>query len=118
MNLKRQLSRAGYQVCGVAATGEEAVERVLAGDDPDIAMMDIGLAGPMDGIDTARAIIAVKDILLVFMSGYPEADIKKKAQDFASAEFIEKPIVAEKLLLRLDMALTLRSGKGREAGGA
>ena len=50
--LERVLIRQGYDVVGMVATGEEAI-RVADAERPDLALMDIKLAGALDGIETA-----------------------------------------------------------------
>ena len=51
---KWRLSNLGYEICGSAGTGAEAMECV-AKMRPDIVLMDITLKGEMDGIETAGA---------------------------------------------------------------
>lgn len=51
------LTDAGFEVVAIAATGEEAVVAALEVR-PDLLLMDIRLAGDMDGIDTALALRA------------------------------------------------------------
>ena len=47
------LRAVGCEVVGVAASGEEALDLVERGE-PDVVVMDVGLAGLMDGIEAAR----------------------------------------------------------------
>jgi CheY-like chemotaxis protein len=54
-DLARQLGDLGYDVVATAYSGEEAVEKV--GEvHPDLVLMDIVLAGKMDGIQAAEKI--------------------------------------------------------------
>ena len=46
--LKRLLTKMGYAVTGIAASGEEAVRSVHASR-PDLVLMDIRIDGPLDG---------------------------------------------------------------------
>jgi len=55
MDIRRSLIELGYEVSGTATTGELAVE--LAGNlHPDLILMDIMLAGKMNGIEAAEEI--------------------------------------------------------------
>ena len=54
-SLKDQLINLGYQVCGTAANGEDAM-RIMEHSEPDLVMMDIMLEGPMDGVEVAGRI--------------------------------------------------------------
>jgi two-component system, response regulator PdtaR len=46
------LTDAGFDVIGVVMTGEEALEAAST-EPPDLAVVDIRLAGDRDGVDTA-----------------------------------------------------------------
>jgi DNA-binding NarL/FixJ family response regulator len=52
VELEHRLRHAGYEVVGVAVTAEEAVQ-MAAAHRPLLAIMDIRLSGPRDGIDAA-----------------------------------------------------------------
>ena len=67
--LTERLTRMGHAVCGVAPTGEEAV-RAAQDNRPDLVLMDIMLAGPMDGIEAARSIRSRLGTPVVFCSAY------------------------------------------------
>ena len=60
-SLKDQLVNLGYQVCGTAANGEDAM-RIMENSKPDLVMMDIMLEGSMDGIEVAGRIRDKKEI--------------------------------------------------------
>ena len=61
-DLQRTLTRLGYDVPAIAASGEEAVERVAA-TQPDLVLMDIHLSGEMDGIAAADQIRDRKSVV-------------------------------------------------------
>jgi len=48
--IETTLTEAGFGVVGLAPTGEEAIE-LAAKDPPDLAVVDIRLAGDRDGVD-------------------------------------------------------------------
>ena len=56
LGIQMELEMAGYGSCQVVATGEDAIACV-AQDPPDLILMDNRLAGDMDGIQAARAIL-------------------------------------------------------------
>ena len=58
-SLKDQLINLGYQVCGKAAYGDDAM-RIMENSEPDLVMMDIMLEGPMDGVEVAGRILEKK----------------------------------------------------------
>lgn len=89
--LKIELELNGYAVCSFVASGEEAIE-IAKEEKPDIILMDIHLSGKMDGIEAARQIVALKDIPIIFMTGYNDTNIHKKAQKINPVAYLEKPI--------------------------
>ena len=68
MYMEDLLKHAGHNVVGTATSGEDAVARV--GElQPDVAVMDIGLKGSLDGIEAALSIRNKYDIPVIFVSG-------------------------------------------------
>ncbi len=58
-DLKMTLTNLGYDVIAIASTGERAIE-IAGSRHPDLILMDILLAGKIDGITTAEKIHALK----------------------------------------------------------
>ncbi len=52
LSIESNLKSIGYEVCGIASTGERALN-LAAKTLPDLAIMDIKIKGGMDGIETA-----------------------------------------------------------------
>ena len=77
---QKKLEIQGYQVVGIAATAGQAMEKIQA-EKPNVVLMDIKLAGEMNGIQTAEKIkTKFKNIILIFTSAYSDANIIKRAQ--------------------------------------
>ena len=64
LNLQQTLESLGYEVPTVSYSGEEALEQV-ADISPDLVLMDIQLAGTIDGIEAATQIRDRFDIPLI-----------------------------------------------------
>ena len=94
LSLEKLLERMGFVVVGIVATGEAAIERARA-DRPDVVAMDIRLAGAMDGIDAASAIVAENEIPIVFMTGYDDSATKLRAMSLRPLGYMVKPINAK-----------------------
>jgi CheY-like chemotaxis protein len=92
LNLKLQIEKAGFEVCGIVATGKDAIEQILLPEKPGIVLMDIGLRGNMDGLDAAREILAMQTIPIILMTGYSEQDIRNRAPDLVPLLYLTKPI--------------------------
>mgnify|MGYP006276547883 FL=1 len=91
MWLEMELSQAGHTVVATVADGAEAV-RVARDEKPDVVLMDIRLAGPMDGIEAARGIIDVPGCPVVFMSGYSDALLRIELEPVPALGYLSKPI--------------------------
>jgi CheY-like chemotaxis protein len=90
MYLKAYLKKKGYEVLVPASTGEDAVSRSMK-EKPDVILMDIMLGGPLDGIEAARQILADREVAIVFMTGYPSAEVMRRATDVPHIGFVSKP---------------------------
>ncbi len=66
------LERMGYDVMAILATGEEALERSAKLPHPDIVIMDVSLAGALDGIQAGKYIEDHLNIPVVYITGYRE----------------------------------------------
>ena len=91
MCLELELNQAGYVVCQCIESGEEAI-LAAAEHQPDVMLMDIRLAGELDGIEAARQIQASAAIPVIFMTGYPDDDVKKRAHELHPLGFFVKPV--------------------------
>jgi len=99
-----QVQAMGYTVLGCTALGEEAID--LAGMwRPDLVLMDIQLAGEMDGIVAARTIREQFAIPVVFLTAYAADDILERAKLTEPFGYILKPFSERELSTVLAMAL-------------
>jgi len=89
--LKLMLTTAGYNVIGSVAKGEKAVDEALK-KIPDLILMDIRLAGEIDGIEAAKRIRGQKYIPVIFMTGYAEASVEERASALHPEGFLTKPV--------------------------
>lgn len=96
MVARSALSKLGYIITAIFAKGEQAVE-FCRDHDPDIILMDINLAGDINGIRAAEMIIKSKNIPIVFVTAYEDKEIYEYAQKLNPAGFFNKPIVYENL---------------------
>lgn len=93
-----------YHVAGIAATGEEAIEKATVSS-PDIILMDIRLAGSMDGIETAREIHKTQNIPVVFLTAHADQATLTRAKTIAPFGYVVKPFVERELEAALETAL-------------
>jgi CheY-like chemotaxis protein len=101
---KWRLSKLGFDVCGTAVTGEEALQ-YAADTRPDIVLMDISLKGGSDGIETARQIKADFNIPVIFVSAYIDQATISRAKAIGPDGFIRKPFDDDDMRIALEMGL-------------
>ena len=101
---KWRLSKLGFEVCGSAATGAEAMECV-AKMQPDIILMDITLKGEMDGIETAGQIKKNFNIPVIFVSSHTDEEILSRANAVNPDGFIKKPFDDDALRIAIELGL-------------
>jgi hypothetical protein len=90
--LEKILKKLGYMVCAKTPTGEEAIE-VSEGCDPDVVIMDIRLAGKLDGIDAALRIKENRrDVAVIFVSAFSDEPTRERAKAANPLAFISKPL--------------------------
>lgn len=97
MTLKLKLAQVGYEVSKVVATGEEAIMSVKQ-ESPDLVLMDIRLAGLLNGIETAQQIQGSPHAPpIIFMTGYPDQELQQQAQQLHPLAYFIKPISIQEL---------------------
>ena len=103
-DLARQLGDLGYDVVATAYSGEEAVEK--AGEVlPDLVLMDIVLAGEMDGIQAADRIKALSGTPAVFLTSYADDQTFGRAKLTGPYGYILKPVEKKQLQVTIELAL-------------
>jgi len=101
MLLCRSLSLLGYQVCELAATGQDAI-RLAKDERPDVVLMDIRLAGPLDGIEAASQIDRECDLSIIFMTGYSDPRVRDRTKALNPAAYLVKPVSPDDVMPIID----------------
>ena len=104
LDLQRRLERFGYSVVGMASDGDEAITAARERE-PDIILMDIMLAGPMDGIEASKRIRAELDIPVIFLTAYTDEKTLERAKEVEPFGYILKPFKERELYTTIDIAL-------------
>ena len=88
-SIKDVLEESGYSVT-IASCGPEALSLAFA-DPPDLALVDIRLAGPMDGIEVAYKLREQLGVPPIFLSGTTDPHILECAKLARPVGFLRKP---------------------------
>ncbi len=96
------VSDLGHSVCGTATTEAQAVE-IAGRDRPDVALMDVRLAGG-DGIAAARRLHTDYGIRSIFLSGYADHGVMARITETYPLGVVHKPFSQAQLKVVLDLA--------------
>jgi chemotaxis response regulator CheB len=107
LNLQKQLVARGYSVSAILSSGEAAIAAVLA-DTPDVVLMDIYLAGPMDGTEAARAIRDRFNVPIVYLTAYGDEETLSKVKATEAYGYVLKPIDIRQVHVAIQLALERR----------
>jgi two-component system, response regulator PdtaR len=103
LDLERLLDEAGFDVCGSARDGQEAVE--LAHElRPDIVVLDVKMPR-LDGVEAARRILADGFVPIVMLTAYGYGEVISRAVDAGVVGFVVKPFKESALVEALREAL-------------
>lgn len=103
-DLQDRLTRLGYAVCGVAASGEQAI--ALAREHrPRLALMDIQLHGAIDGIQVAQTLRAELDVAVIFLSANSDEAMLRRARLAGPYGYALKPFKERELQINIEVSL-------------
>ena len=88
---------AGYEVCGIAATADEA-EQIVKEEDPAVVFLDVRLNGKRDGIDLAQDIQTLGEAAIVYITASKEPQTLKRMEDSNPAAVLIKPVMLDELM--------------------
>lgn len=103
-DLQSMVEKAGYEVCGLATTGEEALE-MASQLKPDVALVDIIIKGSMNGIEIAQKIWHEMDIPVIYVTAYADDNTLNRAKETTPFGYILKPFEERELRISIEMAL-------------
>ncbi len=104
LDIQKTLLKMGYEVAALVSTGEAAVEK--AGEtSPTIVLMDIMLAGAMDGIEAATIIKNRYNIPVVYLTGNADTGTVTRARDSEPYGYVLKPVDPPHLFTTIDTSL-------------
>ena len=104
-DIQLQLASLGYEPVGHAKRGEEAV--LLTGELlPDLVLMDIQLAGAMNGVEAATLVRQRHSIPVVFLTAFAEDTTLEQAKLAEPFGYVLKPYAERELRIVLEHITT------------
>jgi diguanylate cyclase (GGDEF)-like protein/PAS domain S-box-containing protein len=107
-HIKTQLTRLGYTVSGIAASGRQALDAAAA-QRPDVILMDVAIEGPMDGIETAGRLPPDAAPPVIYLTAYAEEATLARARATTPYGYLLKPFTERELHATIQMTLERRS---------
>ncbi|MEI7724641.1 MAG: response regulator [Bacteroidota bacterium] len=108
-DLKRQIQPYNYEVIAIFRKAEDGLqffEEIQEPENlPDIVLMDISLAGKMNGIEAAQIMMAKYNFALVFLTGMSQMNIFEEACKTKPHAFLIKPFVIQQALVSIRLAV-------------
>lgn len=89
-DLRDRLTDLGFEVMANVNSGEEALLKVQY-ESPDLILMDVQLAGKLDGVETALLLRETTDAALIFLTSNSDEATFRRARRAQPQAFISKP---------------------------
>ncbi len=103
-DIAQRLSRLGHSVVGLADDAATAMDLAKTRR-PDLILMDIGLRGAVDGLQTAVALRNELTVPIVFLTAHSDAQSVRRARESGTFGYIVKPFTTNDIRIALELAL-------------
>jgi DNA-binding LytR/AlgR family response regulator len=103
--LKSMLIKHDMEVMGVFDRGEDVL-KALENRLPDLILMDIQLAGAMDGISTAMFISEKYSVPIIYLTDFEDEETVQRALKTKPANYLGKPFNEAQLIRAINIAFT------------
>ncbi|MFC1833102.1 sigma 54-interacting transcriptional regulator [Thermodesulfobacteriota bacterium] len=101
---EKVLTGRGYVVIAKVPTGEEAI-KMAKEKRPDVILMDIMLAGDLDGIQTSEAIQSEVTVPIIYLTSHGESLTMDRAALTRPYSYLYKPVMEKDLSFAIEMAI-------------
>ncbi|MEO8799293.1 MAG: response regulator [Polyangiaceae bacterium] len=93
----------GYRTTPPAKSGEEAL-MTAASDQPSLALIDLALGGPLDGVATATRLRDL-DIPIVFLTSFSDDEEILRSRSAEPQGYLSRPFTMRQLKIAIEVAL-------------
>lgn len=112
-HLQKTLESEGYRIAGAETSGEGALALLEKNTRPDLVLMDIMLAGELDGIKTAEIIQTRYNIPVIYITALTDRDTIQRAKLTEPFGYLTKPFEDREIFTVIEMALYKHSIESR-----
>jgi signal transduction histidine kinase len=104
LDIAATLNQLGYAVAASVGSGPAAVKEAVRLR-PNLVLMDIRLAGDMDGVQAAEAIQSEIDVPIIYLTAHSDDPTLARAKKTCPAGYVVKPFRAADLHCAIELAL-------------
>jgi DNA-binding LytR/AlgR family response regulator len=104
-DLEDRLIEMGCHVLPACSSGEAAL-LTFAETKVDLVLMDIQLGGKLDGIETAKQMLALAPVTLIYLTSNADETHFERARPTLPAAFLSKPFRGKDLKYAIELALS------------
>lgn len=101
--IKELLLLKGFDVVGQVEDSVSALD-VFQEHEVDVALLDINIKGPKDGIELAKEIIEEHNCAIIFLTAFDDEHFLNRAKEVRPAAYIVKPYQARNLEMAVEIA--------------
>lgn len=116
-DLNSSLASFGYEVIGPIDSGEEVIQRCESLK-PNLILMDIGLKGKLDGIQTAEQIQNKTAVPIVFLTALNDEETLQRAKLINPYGYLIKPFDGHELHSTIELTLHRFTSEAKSSGQA
>jgi len=94
----------GHAITGSSSSGMDALN-IADKYHPDLVLMDIGLRGEINGIQTAKELKSLHNVPIVFVTGSFDSSTIEEAKEAEPMGYLIKPIDMQELKVTIEFAI-------------
>jgi DNA-binding NarL/FixJ family response regulator len=103
-DIRDALTDLGYRVSGIAASASAALE-LLSKEVPNLAIVDVRLEGPMDGVDLAAELRNTFSVPVVYLTAHSDRETVNRLKQTMPLGYVSEPIDEGQLRVAVELAL-------------
>ncbi|TDE08291.1 LytR/AlgR family response regulator transcription factor [Dyadobacter psychrotolerans] len=104
ISMTQNLTSEGFSISGIARNIQEAV-KIISSKPVDLALIDMVLDGPEDGVITAKELMKIKWVPIIYITGSSPFQAKDRLKETFPAAFFQKPLRYKELAVQIELAL-------------
>jgi|GEM_PF-961601 len=104
MDIGATLLGFNYEIVGTSSSGEDAL-KLIESAKPDLILMDIGLSGKLDGVQTAEQLALRIATPVLFLTGITEESTLQRAKLTQPCGYLIKPFDPTELRVAIELGL-------------